>query len=519
LRYLPGFHLSRRAATALAAATLSVLVVAGLVYAYEKSRQNPSFAPITRGSIAASRDRPNVVFIYTDDQNASDFHSRYMPRTKRFFAQGGTTFTNYVVTTPICCPSRASMLSGQYAHNNGVYTNKTGYAGLRDQANTLAGWFQHAGYRTGWFGKFLQQYKRVADDPADPAPGFDDWHITLKPKYFDWKLYENGELTKGGDRPRDYFTDVLTERATSFIAANANADRPVFMVVNNLGPHRGKGGEGRCKSTVAPAPRDRKRFAGEPLPKPPSFNRPTAGQTAFPGEHLDAAAVDKERDRHRCRLESLAAVDRGVDAIQRAFAQAGELDNTIFVFTSDNGILQGQHGLTGKNIPYEEGLRMPLAIRVPQELLEGPASTRVTHLAASIDLAPTLLELAGATPCISDGHCRRLDGRSLVPLLTDPREGQWPSDRAVVIEGGEHADDCSFRGLRLEHEVLLEAVADAGDGGCRIEGSPELYDLRSDPYQLRNLAPERAGHVKRLQARLDRLEHCRGNGRGEDACD
>jgi arylsulfatase A-like enzyme len=516
---LPLPRINRRAGLALAAAVLAVLVVAGLVYAaYERSGKDQAFSPITRGPAAASRDRPNVVFIYTDDQNASDFQSRYMPQTKRFFADGGTTFSNYVVTTPICCPSRASMLSGQYAHNNGVFTNREGYAGLHDQANTLAGWFQHAGYRTAWFGKFLQQYKRVADDPADPAPGFDEWQITLKPKYFDWKLYANGELLKGGKRPADYFTDVLTERATGFVAANANADRPVFMVVNNLAPHRGKGGKGRCTSTVAPAPRDRKRFADEPLPKPPSFNRPTAGQTAFPGEHLDHAAVIKERDRHRCRVESLAAVDRGIGALRDAFARAGELDNTIFVFTSDNGILQGQHGLTGKNIPYEEGLRMPLAIRVPPGLLDGPPAGNVDQLAASIDLAPTLLELAGAEPCISDGHCRRIDGRSLVPLLSTSGERQWPSGRAVVIEGGEHADRCSFRGLRLEREVLLEAVEDDGNGGCRISGSPELYDLRSDPFELHNLAASSPDRVRRLQERLDRLEHCRGTGRGENPC-
>jgi arylsulfatase A-like enzyme len=516
---LPKSRANHRVGFALAAAALAALVIAGLVYAaYERSHRGSEFSPITRGPAEASRDRPNVVFIYTDDQNASDFSGRFMPQTKRFFADGGTTFSNYVVTTPICCPSRASMLSGQYAHNNGVFTNRQGYAGLRDQANTLAGWFQHAGYRTAWFGKFLQQYKRVVDDPADPAPGFDEWQITLKPKYFNWKLYADGELTKGGDRPGDYFTDVLTERATSFVSATAGADRPLFMVVNNLAPHRGKGGKGRCTSTVAPAPRDRKRFADEPLPMPPSFNRPTADQTAFPGERLDPAAVKKERDRHRCRVESLAAVDRGIAALRDAFARAGELDNTIFVFTSDNGILQGQHGLTGKNIPYEEGLRMPLAIRVPPSLLDGPVSHQVDRLAASIDLAPTLLDLADAEPCISRGHCRHLDGRSLVPLLTDGGDQGWIRDRAIVIEGGEHADECAFRGLRLEDEVLLEAVEGGDAADCRIKGAPELYDLRSDPFQLHNLASDDPKRLQQLQARLDRLEHCRGTGSSENSC-
>jgi arylsulfatase A-like enzyme len=513
------FRINRRAGIALAAAATAALLVAGFVYAErQRSREGPAFSPIDRGPPAASRDRPNVVFIYTDDQNAGEFTARYMPRTQRLFAAGGTVFTNFVVTTPICCPSRAAMLSGQYPHNNGVFTNSKGYAGLRDQANLLPGWFQHAGYRTAWFGKFLQQYKRVVADPADPAPGFDEWQITLKPKYFGWRLYDDGDVVKGGKDPRSYFTEELARRAAAFIDANAAGDRPLFMVVNHLAPHRGKGGKGRCTATVAPAPQDRKRFASEPLPKSPSFNRPSDGQTAFPGQRLDRAAVVKERDRYRCRVESLAAVDRGVGALQDAVARAGELDDTIFVFTSDNGLLQGQHGLTGKNIPYEEGVRMPLAIRVPARLLAGSPTPSVNHLTANIDLAPTLLELTGATPCISDGHCRRLDGHSLVPLL-ESRKGQWPSGRAVVIEGGEHGDDCSFRGLRLEREVLLQAVTGDDDGGCRVSGSPELYDLHSDPFQLDNLATAQPERVAELQSRLERLGRCSGTDRGRNPCD
>ena len=250
---MPRFRPDRRAAASLCAAALALLGVAAIVYAqHHRGKSQTEFSKIERGSASDARDRPNIVFIYTDDQNADEFNRRYMPRTMRLLGDAGTTFSNFVVTTPICCPSRAAMLSGQYAHNNGVYTNNSGYAGLHDQANTLAGWLQHAGYRTAWFGKFLQQYKRVVPDPATPAPGFDDWQITLKPKYFGWKLFANGELVKGGKRPADYFTDELTRRAFAFVDANAGGERPLFMVVNNLAPHRGKGGKGRCSGTVAP---------------------------------------------------------------------------------------------------------------------------------------------------------------------------------------------------------------------------------------------------------------------------
>ena len=269
---------------------------------------------------------------------------------------------------------------------------------------------------------------------------------------------------------------------------------------------------------MLPAPTDRKRFSKDALPKPPSFNRPSPGQTAFPGERLDREAIAKERDRYRCRAESLAAVDRGVEAIYAAFDRAGELDNTIFVFTSDNGILQGQHGLTGKNIPYEEGVRMPLAIKVPPSLLDGNAPSSVASLTANIDLAPTLLDLAGARPCIAKDHCRRLDGRSLVPLL-ESSEQQWPSDRAVVIEGGEHGEDCSFRGLRLQSEVLLESVKPAKGGGCVAAAPPELYDLDADPFQTDNRASAEAGRVAALQRRLERLERCAGTEGSSRPCE
>lgn len=516
---MPRFRLNRSAAASLCAAALALLGVAAIVYAqHQRGKGKVEFSKIERGSAAEASKRPNIVFIYTDDQNASEFNRRYMPRTMRLLGDGGTTFSNFVVTTPICCPSRAAMLSGQYAHNNGVYTNKSGYAGLRDQANTLGGWLQHAGYRTAWFGKFLQQYKRVVKDPSTPAPGFDDWQITLKPKYFGWKLFANGETIKGGKAPSDYFTDELTRRASAFVEANAGGDRPLFMVVNNLAPHRGEGGEGRCSGTVAPAPADRKRFSKDALPKPPSFNRPAENQTAFPGKRLDSEAIAKEHDRHRCRAESLGAVDRGVEEIYNAVDRAGALDETIFVFTSDNGILQGQHGLTGKNIPYEEGLRMPLAIRVPPQLLDGSAPASIDRLTANIDLAPTLLDLVGARPCIAADHCRRLDGRSLVPLL-ESAEQRWPSDRAIVIEGGEHGEDCSFRGLRLESEVLLASVTPAEGGGCVAVAAPELYDLDADPFQIDNRVSSVPRRTAALQRRLERLEHCAGTKGALTSCE
>jgi N-acetylglucosamine-6-sulfatase len=469
---------------------------------------------------AEASARPNIVFIYADDMNAAEFKPRYMPRTTRLIANRGTTFSNYVVASPICCPSRAAMLTGSYPHNNGVLMNNRGYSRLRAPASNLGSWLQRAGYRTAWIGKFLQGYGGAVANPSRPAPGFDDWAISLRAKYFNWKLFTDGRDVVRARSRSDYYTDALTRRATRILRSRLRSRRPVFMVVNHLAPHRGKGGRGRCSSAAAPARRDFGRFGGEALPPKPSLaERDRSDKTLFPaGRDLGAPAIRRLRDRFRCRIESLAAMDRGIARVGRAVARAGELGRTVFVFTSDNGVLLGEHGLDGKGIPYEEGIRMPLAIRAPQRFVGGRLA-ETDALAANIDLAPTLLQLAGAGPCVH-GRCRTLDGRSLVPLLRG-REGDWPRNRAILIEGGAGGDVCGYRGVRLETEVLLHDVAPTA-GACRLSGRPEYYDLARDPFQLDNLVATEplasTARVGALRTRLERLMSCAGRS-GPRACE
>jgi arylsulfatase A-like enzyme len=470
------------------------------------------YAAVERAPVSEARERPNIVLVYTDDQNFAEFNRRYMPRTVRLLGDGGTVFDNFVVATPVCCPSRAAALTGSYPHNNGVFSNKNGWDRLRDEQANLGTWMQRAGYRTAWLGKFLQGYKESVGDPSVAAPGFDDWLVSVRPKFFGYKLHSNERphKIKGGHGPRSYYTDKLTRKARKLIAGQVDEPRPLFMVLNHLAPHRGAGGKGRCAGTVAPSPRDFGRFGEESLPRPPSFGRVAATKTAFSEQAgLGSGDVAELTAKVRCRAESLLAVDRSVASIYRTFERAGELDRTVFAFTSDNGLLLGEHGLTGKSIPYEEGIRMPLALRVPPPVLGERAAARVDELAANIDLAPTLLDLAGASPCTNERACRTLDGRSLVPLLRGA--GEWPRDRGIVIEGGDHGENCAYRGLRLADEVLLERVRPAGKG-CAPDGDPELYDLARDPYQLRNLAAGDAGHRRALElrARLDELSRCAG---------
>jgi arylsulfatase A-like enzyme len=480
----------------------------------------PHWPPVHRAPAKAVQDRPNIIFIYSDDQNAADFTRRYMPRTTRLLGDGGTTFSNFVVAAPICCPSRVGMLTGDYPHNSGVFMNRNGFPSMRGKADNIGSWMQRAGYRTAWLGKFLQAYKRVMPDATKPAPGFDDWAVSLRAKYYRWKLFTDDGLIKGKYRPNAYYTDVLTHQAIRIAKAQFKRTRPLFMVLNELAPHKGKGGHGRCSSAAAPAPRDFGAFENEPLPRPPSFNEADrSDKTVFPAPaDMTRREIRADRDRFRCRIESLQAMDRGIADLYRTVGRAGELDNTIFVFTSDNGLLIGQHALDGKDIPYEEGIRMPLAMRVPSQVLGARAVGRIRALTANIDLTPTLLELADATPCVRRSRCRTLDGRSLVPLLRG-RANAWPEHRAIPIEGGVHGDVCGFRGLRLADEVLLEDVVPGDNGDCVRDGTPELYDLSTDPFQLDNLVvtdpASGADRAAELQARFDRLSTCSGI-RGRD---
>lgn len=499
-----------------AAVLLLAVLVPALAFAIARHRDSRGgdWAEVERAPLAQARERPNVIVVYTDDQDAASFNGRYMPQTMRLLGDQGTVFSDSIVTTPLCCPSRASFLTGNYPHNSGVFVNKDGYQHVRDKANTLGVWMQRAGYETAWVGKFLQGYNNV-DDPSQPAPGFDRWSVSLRPKYYGWKLFVDGRKVKGGVRPGDYYTDELNRRAIELATEQVERPRPLFMILNHLAPHGGEGARGRCAGTVAPAPGDQGRFERESLPHPPSFNEADRSErTAFPAERrLTAADIDKARNRYRCRLESLAAVDRGIADLYRALERQDQLDDTVLVFTSDNGLLLGEHALTGKGIPYEEGLRVPLAIRVPDRLLERPRVAEVGELTTNIDLTATLLELADARPCYRPRSCRNLDGRSLVPLI-EGRSGEWPAGRAIPIEGGEDGGPCGYRGLRLEGEVLLRAVAPGDDGACEPIRAPEYYDLDADPFQLDNLVateprPSRA-RVAALERRLAELEGCSG---------
>ncbi|MFN8112631.1 MAG: sulfatase [Solirubrobacterales bacterium] len=458
----------------------------------------------------AGGNQPNIVVIVTDDQARSTMSPEVMPNLySRMFAEG-TSFSDFVVTTPLCCPSRAAFMTGQYGHNNGVLGNF--YPDLRQKRQVLASWLQQAGYKTAHIGKFLNKYEEQ-DSPRTVAPGWDLWFTQLeKRKYYNWKASKNGHLRHFGTDDSDHLTTVTNSYARSWASRLAANDQPFYLQVDYYAPHTGPGRDDSCKAAPKPAPEDVGRFASTPLPEPPSFNQDDV--TEMPSFIRDRPKLTEEEiaqitEHYRCTLESLYGVDRGIGEIFDAIKAQGELNHTVFLFTSDNGYFFGEHRIPkGKPYPYEENIHMPLVMRVPTRYRDGaPLVTESDAPVANIDVAPTLLELAGATPCNKPDRCRILDGRSMMPEI-EGVEG-FPETRGIGLE----RSSCDFRGVRWERKLYISySVEDTT--GC-VPGEAEMYDTAADPFQLHDLLPAAEGSANdalriKLARKMRRLGSCQG---------
>lgn len=470
----------------------------------------------------AAPGAPNIVVITTDDQNAGTINARTMPLTTRLIKSRGVNFSDFVVTTPQCCPSRAAYFTGQYGHNNGVLSNDDGYPALIDRANMLPAWLQQAGYRTAHIGRFLHDYAKApgVGDASEPPPGWDAWAGVEGVRYFDYGISYNGIKAKYGRRPSDYSTTVFTRAAVEVVDWYAPKPAPLYLNVAYVAPHkeRRRAHSGYCGGSITPAPRDAGLFRTASLPRVPSIDEADVSDKPPFIRHSNQLddKYAKTLRAYRCGLAALREVDRGVGRIVDAFRAAGELDNTVFFFTSDNGRFEGEHRLPGgKSFPYEEALKVPLAVRLPRAM--GGKEGRTGALAANIDLAPTILQLAHAMPCLLE-DCRVLDGRSLMPLLTG--RGRWPGDRAVAIELREPPGQvegrlpCAYQGVRTRRDVYVHytRVRDPHGDGCVPSDEYEYYNLEHDPYELRNLAgrPEMARRQNQLDWLLGVLAGCNG---------
>jgi arylsulfatase A-like enzyme len=441
----------------------------------------------------AAAASPNVVVIETDDQTVADL--AVMPQTRALIGAAGVRFTRSFVSLSECCPSRATFLTGQYAHNHGVLDNEPPYGGfarLRG-AETLPVWLQRAGYATGLVGKYLNGYGRT--DRYLVPPGWTDFEGLIGSstyRFYDFTMNVNGLLETTS---LDYQTDAITERSVDFVQRNAGRF-PFFLWTTYVAPHAGGPTELDdpigYQSTV-PAPRHYGAFGGAPLPRPPSFNE--ADVSDKPGlirkrPLLTPAQIAALTELRRQRLASLLAVDEGVARIVETLEATGTLANTVVIFTSDNGFMAGEHRVpSGKLLAYEPSIRVPLLMRGPGI----PAGVRRRELVWNGDLAPTIVALAGAQPAFP------LDGRS---LLAPPAPR-----RAILLEGPAVRKTLGlprFTGLRTHRYKYVE----------HVWGARELYDLRRDPYELRNLArsPRMAGVKARLALRLARLRGCAGAG-------
>jgi N-acetylglucosamine-6-sulfatase len=456
--------LGRRAIyAAFAVAALTAALVAGC--GGDDVKPNP---PVTPDPAYGSQ--PNIVFVLTDDQDYTSFTKRIMPNTFRDIVEPGTEFSNYYDATPLCCPARAGILTGQYGHNNGVLSNKPGYGALSANDNDLPVWLQRAGYKTAIVGKFLNGYENAVDSKNDVAPGWDLWSVEIGNGrgYYNFKLAVNGKKRK--ERyDGQYLTDVINQRAVEDVNDLAG-DKPFFLWVTQSAPHVeniNANSGGPCGGEAVPPPRDLGKFAGTPLPRLPGvLEKDVSDKPEIVSGQPKISPKQRRVIRHRyeCRIETLPAVDRGVAQIVDALRETGELDNTILVFSSDNGTFQGQHRLPGgKGLAYDEAAHLPLAVRVPPQYAGGsapPASTDA--MAANIDFAPTFVEWAGGETCPVAGDCRVMDGRSWLPLF-DSSQGSYPANRPLVTELDLKKDSvapgrgisCAYEGVRDERYLFI----------------------------------------------------------------
>ena len=417
----------------------------------------------------AQAQRPNIVLILTDDQRWDTVSA--MPTVQTELVGKGVNFSNGFVVNSLCCPSRASILTGQYSHSTGVYTN-TGNRGLWAfrEHETVAPALQAAGYTTAYVGKYLNGYGGTRI-----PPGWNQWVAFSGVGYYQYGLNVNGVVTPPGSG--EYSTDVLTRHAVSAIEG---APGPLFLTYAPYAPH----------APANPAPRHANAFPRLDAWRPPNYNEEDVSDKPAWVRSLPSMGAGQQRELdefRRDQLRSLLSVDDGVARILEALERTGRLENTMIVFTSDNGFAWGEHRRSSKMDPYEESIRVPFVVRY-DALRVAPRDER--RFALNIDLAPTFAHLAGA-------YLPRVDGQSLLPLLANSGI-PWRSDFLVEhLRASATANMPTYCAVRSTNSLYVSYET----------GEEELYDLVADRYQLTNLAKSPAARpaLTALRARLGQL--------------
>lgn len=441
--------------------------------------------------------RPNIVLVTTDDQRLDEM--AWMPRTRRLVGAQGVTFGNAISPHPLCCPARAEILTGQLAHNNGVRHNTGrwgGYAAFsrKNRREHIGTWLTRAGYNTAFVGKFLNGYTARHGD----QPGWRAWSGTLSGtyRYTRFSMRVDGR-TKRYDLARNrrhYVADVVGDRGAALVRRFSRGRKPFFLWISHVGPHSARV-DNRWMPPI-PAPRHRRIFSDSrpPVLAQPNYREADRSDKPATVRAQSAGRLDRLLRSHRQRIRSLQAVDEANARLVKALRDTGELGNTIVVFTSDNGYLQGEHRLWAKNWPYEESLRVPLLVRGPGI----PAGEQRAQNATLVDLPATFLQAARAPRGSADGA-------DLLPALAQ----DLPTAETSLIQAGAPRAPWSWRGVRTARYTYVRWRG----------GAEELYDRLTDPFQLENLlrpdqetatAESYQAVAEEMRGRFDRLASCAG---------
>ena len=412
----------------------------------------------------------NIILILTDDQDQLLGSVPTMPYLNSLLVAHGTTVNNSFVPLSLCCPSRSSILRGQYPHNTQILFNGPPLGGFQKfhddglENATIGTALQATGYRTGFMGKYLNGYPGSLGRTYVP-PGWTDWvSPSAGNPYSEYNYYlnENGVVTFHGNTPADYLTDVLRQKAVAFVTQPTPQNSPFFLYLAPYAPHQ----------PATPAQRHMNLFNDAQAPRTASFNEPDVSDKPAYIRNLcplDATEIANIDDLYRNRLRSLQAVDEMIAALVQALATAGKLADTYIFFTADNGFHLGQHRLNpGKYTPYETDIRVPLIVRGPN--VQSGVST--DSFAINIDLAPTFFAIAGATPGWT------VDGRSLLPILQPPIAVPWRQNAFV-----EQATVSPPAPAAPDDDTTLEPP-DTLPGATPAPTTPGFKEVRTATYEF-----------------------------------
>ncbi|MEX0833053.1 MAG: sulfatase [Actinomycetota bacterium] len=455
------------------ASSLALLIAASVLVA-----PSHSSTPVAQ----AADPKPSVLFIITDDQRAETLPA--METVTNEIVEKGINFKKGFVSNPLCCPSRATALTGEYSHTNGVYRNGPPFGGWDafepHETSTLATWLDPT-HETGLFGKYFNSF-RTAGANGHVPDGWDRFVAFPAPHYYDYQLDMDGVVHNFGSAPADYSTNVIANEAVDFIEGTTE---PVFVWFAPFAPH----------NPATPAPGDRHAFDDLPDWRPRNYNE--ADVSDKPGwvrsiplmTRADQRAQDKYRER---QFESLQSADRAIADILGALQDTGRLSNTLIVYTTDQGVAWGEHRWGHrKKVAWEEIVRVPFVVRF-DPLITQPRSDR--HLVVNIDFAPTIVD-----PLVTDVAAPPMDGTSLVPLFDDP-SSPWRSEFLLEYKEKDSANNPApptYCGIRTAKYKYVDYLI----------GKSELYNLDKDPFELHNLIgkPGGAAVVSTLQPKLDAL--------------